>query len=51
MNILFVHNAFPGQYVHLLRALAAQGGHRLVGLGQHRPTSPCPPACTTAAMG
>ena len=42
MNILFVHNAFPGQYVHLLRALAAQGGHRLVGLGQHAPASPLP---------
>ena len=42
MNILFVHNSFPGQYVHLLAALAAQGGHRLVGLGQHAPSSPLP---------
>lgn len=42
MNILFVHNAFPGQYVHLVAALAAQGGHRLVGLGQHALTAPLP---------
>jgi len=33
MNILFIHQGFPGQYRHILRALAAQDCHRLVGLG------------------
>lgn len=44
MNILFVHQGFPGQYVHLLHALAAQGSHRLVGLGMAAPPSSLPPA-------
>lgn len=34
MNILFVHQNFPGQYPHLARTLAQQG-HRVVGLGEH----------------
>lgn len=34
MNILFVHQNFPGQYRHLAPALRARG-HRVVALGQH----------------
>ena len=32
MQILFVHQNFPGQYLHLVRALAQQGQHRLIAL-------------------
>lgn len=43
MNILFVHQNFPGQFLHLAPALAARG-HRVLGLtdeGNARP-SPVP---------
>ncbi len=30
MQLLFVHRSFPGQFVHLLEALAAHRGHRIV---------------------
>ena len=36
MNILFVHQNFPGQYLHLARYLAAQPGNRVVAVSQRR---------------
>lgn len=46
MNILFVHQSFPGQYRHVLRALASQGEHCLVGLGISVLTEPLPSGVT-----
>ena len=42
MNILFIHQNFPGQYVHIARALAQQGGHQLVALGLKPRSRNCP---------
>lgn len=36
MNILFVHQNFPGQYLHLAQALAADPRHRVVFITQRR---------------
>ena len=36
MKLLFVHRSFPGQFVHLLQALAAEGEHQIVFI-----TRPC----------
>jgi glycosyltransferase involved in cell wall biosynthesis len=34
MKLLFIHQNFPGQYVHLVRHLAAQGGHQIYFITQ-----------------
>lgn len=36
MNILFVHQNFPGQYKHLAPALAARPGYKVVALGMNQ---------------
>ncbi|MDR0441699.1 MAG: glycosyltransferase family 4 protein [Candidatus Accumulibacter sp.] len=41
MNVLFVHQNFPGQYPHLAQHLAAQPGNRVVALSQ-RPDGDLP---------
>lgn len=35
MNLLFIHQNFPGQYGHLAALLAAVPGNRVVALGEH----------------
>lgn len=36
MNYLFVHQNFPGQFLHVVRALARDPGHRVVCIGEGR---------------
>ncbi len=43
VKLLFVHQGFPGQYIHILRALAAHGSHQLVGLGIEPTAKALPP--------
>ena len=33
MRILFIHQNFPGQYLHIVQRLAQHGNHQLVALG------------------
>ena len=51
MNILFVHQGFPSQYRHVVRALAAQGSHRLVGMGIGPATETLPQGVTYVQYG
>lgn len=37
MKILFIHQNFPGQYLHIARELANQGSHQLVSLSIEKP--------------
>lgn len=36
MKILFVHQNFPGQYLHLARHLGAEGAHEVVFITQRK---------------
>ena len=42
MRLLFVHQNFPGQYCHIIQAIAAKGGHQIIGLGINPLTEPLP---------
>jgi glycosyltransferase involved in cell wall biosynthesis len=42
MKLLFVHQNFPSQYIHIVRALAAQSSHQLVALGIEPLSQPLP---------
>ena len=44
MKLLFIHQGFPGQYIHILRALHEQGTHQLVGLGIEEACEELPPS-------
>ena len=50
MRFLFVHQGFPGQYRHVVRALAAQG-HHIVALGIQELTEAIPDGVTYLRYG
>lgn len=51
MNLLFVHQNFPSQYIHLLKALASSGCHKLVGLGLQASDQSLPKGVTHIRYG
>lgn len=51
MNILFVHQGFPGQYMRMLQALVRSGQHRIVGLGMGPRHQTVPPEVTYCSYG
>ena len=50
MNILFVHQNFPGQYRHVLKALAMSANMKMVGLGVEALQEPIQLACRQFVM-
>ena len=40
MQVLFIHQNFPAQFVHLSAALAAMPGNKIVGLGENQNRTP-----------
>ena len=42
MKLLFIHQGFPGQYIHILRALASEGSHQILALGMAEISEPLP---------
>ena len=42
MRLLFVHQNFPGQYRHIIQAIASKGSHQIIGLGINQLSEPLP---------
>ena len=42
MKFLFVHQGFPGQYRHIIRALSSNSAHTIIGMGISPLTEPIP---------
>lgn len=42
MRILFIHQNFPGQYRHIIKALSKQNNHQIIALGINTPEEQIP---------